>query len=130
MAVFPTYDDGIIKESAIGGTRSPSEVIDGLTNTLFVAEKGIDLAFLGKFQKDDDAGFIDAMDHDILRYTSISPLRDTFTNARTTNTFGSSHTGTFGCLMGDGSVKSVNYSISIPAFQAMGSVAGGEINKE
>jgi hypothetical protein len=30
--------------------------------------------------------------------------------------------------MGDGSVKSVNYSIS--AFQAMGSVAGGEINKE
>jgi len=32
--------------------------------------------------------------------------------------------------MGDGSVKSVNYSISIPAFQAMGSVAGVEINKE
>jgi len=123
-------EDGICRGLESGGARGPAEVLDGLSNTLFVAEKGIDMTYLGKFQYDDDAGYIDSMDPDTLRFTNAVPAKDSPINKRYSCLFGSSHTGTFGGLMGDGSVKSIQYSISVSTFKAMGSVAGGEVNNE
>lgn len=130
LALFPNYNDGSVRGLQYGGGRNASDFMDGLSNTIIVAEKGIDLAFLGKFQYDDDAGYIDAMDHDIIRYTNIQPVQDSRSNLRTSNRFGSSHMGSFGALFGDGSVRSIKYTISMPSFAALGSIAGGEINSD
>jgi prepilin-type processing-associated H-X9-DG protein len=42
----------------------------------------------------------------------------------------SAHTGGVNCLMGDGSVRFVTSSVSLPAWRAMGTMNGGEVINE
>jgi prepilin-type N-terminal cleavage/methylation domain-containing protein/prepilin-type processing-associated H-X9-DG protein len=42
----------------------------------------------------------------------------------------SAHTGGVNCLMGDGSVRFVTNSVTLPAWRAMGTMNGGEVNTD
>ena len=46
------------------------------------------------------------------------------------NIFGSSHSGGANYVMVDGSVRFINYSITLASFQALGTVGNGDINSD
>jgi len=100
------------------------DLIDGTSQTLMVGEKRIAIDGLNpnQFQSDDNEGYTSGWDHDIYRRTDLAPMAD----CRRTNfvatpavpdcegsgRFGSSHTGGFMAVLGDGSVRMISYSIS------------------
>lgn len=103
-------------------------VTDGLSNTLLVAEKRMDLTNLGNYQSDDNEGYTSGWDHDMIRYTSQTPARDTRNGSGWGELrFGSSHSSGITALLGDGSVRNIVFSVSQTTFNALGTRAGGEV---
>ncbi|MBJ7495411.1 MAG: DUF1559 domain-containing protein [Gemmataceae bacterium] len=104
---------------------------DGTTNTLMFGEKRMDTTNMGSYQSDDNEGYACAWDHDVARTTNAVPQADgkLGTNAGG-NIFGSSHSGGANYVMVDGSVRFINYSITLASFQALGTVGYGDINND
>jgi prepilin-type processing-associated H-X9-DG protein len=99
-----------------------------MSNTIFLGEKRLNLQLLGK-EEDDDASYITGFDHDTVRLggSALLPLPDLNDPASSTqDRMGSSHTGGFNVVMGDGSVHFVTYSVSASAWQAAITRASGE----
>ena len=79
-----------------------------------------------------DCGWTDGWDPDVVRYTAYQPLKDmnnpplTAPNAPTQGfQFGSAHSGGMTALMGDGSVRSLRFSIPINIFNNLGNRRDG-----
>jgi prepilin-type N-terminal cleavage/methylation domain-containing protein/prepilin-type processing-associated H-X9-DG protein len=112
-----------------GGSVRPANITDGISGTLLLGEKCLNLARLNKGQADDDAGWVEGWDWDIIRWCFLPPLTDysslatapggLFATER--SSFGSSHPGSFNSAFCDGSIKTVEYTIDGRAFQQMGS---------
>jgi prepilin-type N-terminal cleavage/methylation domain-containing protein/prepilin-type processing-associated H-X9-DG protein len=104
-----------------------AEVTDGTSMTLLVAEKRLNVRFLGQVQTDDDTGYASGWDPDTVRQTEIPPGPD-HTNATGDGErrFGSSHPGSFNALYADGSVRPIAYSVSQPIFKALGDKSDGQ----
>jgi prepilin-type N-terminal cleavage/methylation domain-containing protein/prepilin-type processing-associated H-X9-DG protein len=105
-----------------------AEVTDGTSNTLFVGDKRLNRGHLGQTQDDDDTGFASGFDNDVVRYTDQPPAPDY--NAPTGDgdlRFGSSHTGGFNVVFGDGSVRLLSYAISPATFQYLGNRSDGQV---
>jgi prepilin-type N-terminal cleavage/methylation domain-containing protein/prepilin-type processing-associated H-X9-DG protein len=119
------------EETGVVMYRTPvrlAEVTDGLSNTLFVADKRLNLARLGQLQADDDTGYASGFDQDVIRYTTRPPLPDySAASGNGDLRFGSSHTGTFNALMGDGSVRSLSYSVDPTVFRYLGNKNDGQV---
>jgi prepilin-type N-terminal cleavage/methylation domain-containing protein len=108
--------------------RRIADVTDGLSNTLLVGDKRLNLKHLGQFQSDDNEGYTDGWDHDTERYTTRLPLADySAVSGDGNQRFGSSHIGAFQAVFGDGSVHRVNYSINLTAFKHLGSINDGQV---
>ena len=106
-------------------------ITDGTTNTLMFGEKRMDLVGLGGYLSDDNEGYATAWDHDVGRTTNAVPQADTKTGAGSGgNLFGSSHSGGVNYAMADGSIRFINYSISLATFQALGTVGKGDLNND
>ncbi len=58
-------------------------------------------------------------DNDVNRTTDTQPLRDSVIST-STDAFGSAHPGAFNMLMCDGSVRTIEYSITLTVFQPAG----------
>jgi hypothetical protein len=115
------------------GSVQLTTIIDGLSKTLLLGEKCLNVSLLGQGNPDDDAGWIDSWDWDIMRWAYYQPIRDyrdpmdprwhAYTVEHTS--FGSSHPTGFNSAICDGSVRHIEYSIDGIAFQQLGSRSDG-----
>ena len=112
-----------------------AEIIDGLSNTIFAGDKRLNTSSIGGFQGDDNEGYTCGMDHDSVRWCgnpssatvgiplSAGPIGGTHMSDPNAGDgaqrFGSSHPGVVQYLWGDGTVRSVTYSVARDAFVAM-----------
>ena len=109
--------------------RKEKDVKDGLTHTLLLAEKRMNIAHLGKMQAHDNEGYTCGWNHDIMRYTEREPLPDfrgTFGDLGG-DRFGGPHDGVFAAVMADTSIQFLSYDISLTTFSRLGHRADGKV---
>ena len=94
-------------------------IIDGTSNTMLIGEKRMDPRYLGGFESADNEGFSAGWDWDTVRLTSILPAQDA-PGAGSNNQFGGPHPGGFQCVMCDGSVRMIPYTVDLVTFSRMG----------
>jgi prepilin-type N-terminal cleavage/methylation domain-containing protein/prepilin-type processing-associated H-X9-DG protein len=116
----------IVRTGAIPGQISLAAVTDGLSNTLCIGEKQLDIKNYGAGDWHDDQGWVDGWDPDIMRSTDYaSPERDKV--GVTGYYFGSAHPGGMNGLMGDGSVRMIPYTMNLSVFRLLGHRADGQV---
>jgi prepilin-type N-terminal cleavage/methylation domain-containing protein/prepilin-type processing-associated H-X9-DG protein len=129
------YGIGIVRQMdpTVANRLSPvtmSDVRDGLSNTLCVAEKKVNMGFLGKYQSDDNEGYTDGWDWDTIRYTETLPSPDIYDPVNSSHgdsVFGSSHPGGLNAVFADGSQHFVNYSIDLDTWRFLGNRNDGQV---
>ncbi len=107
-------------------TTTIANITDGTSNTLLVADKRLNLHFLGLGAGDDNQGYTAGWNNDTIRKTTRRPQPDY--NAPTgdgAGLFGSSHVGGINALLADGSVRVITYSIAKKTFQLVGNESDG-----
>ncbi|MEO2049965.1 MAG: DUF1559 domain-containing protein [Pirellulales bacterium] len=97
-------------------------IVDGLSNTLGVAEKHINAARLDSRQANDDYGFTEGWDWDTIRWGYFQPTPDYMNSSISPpdpvmSAFGASHTGGFNAAFCDGSVRSISYDVDAYVFE-------------
>lgn len=108
-----------------------AHIKDGTSNTLMFGEKRMDTTNMGTYQSDDNEGYACAWDHDVARTTNALPQADgKLGTGAGGNIFGSSHSGGANYVMVDGTVRFINYSITLASFQALGTVGKGDLNND
>ncbi len=85
------------------------DMVDGTSVTLVAGDKKVIRGVSG-FRTDDNEGYSAGWDHDVLRRTDLAPLPDDGTDGG--GRFGGLHPGGFNALLGDGSVRLINFRIS------------------
>ncbi len=133
-------------------TIKMTNIIDGTSNTMMVAEKFISISDYANWAFSEDKGAFHGYDNGYVRSTvainvtqgaTISsgdpttltnPMRDTkISNAGTSGTygwraqflFGSPHPAGINAVMGDGSVRIITYQVRPDVFNALGHIADG-----
>lgn len=108
--------------------RRMSQVTDGTSNVLLVADKRLNVARLGEPQDDDNEGYSVGWNEDTIRKTSRPPLPDLNTGDDQNGDmlFGSSHPSGINATLGDGSVRQIAFDVSSHVFEALGDVADGK----
>jgi prepilin-type N-terminal cleavage/methylation domain-containing protein/prepilin-type processing-associated H-X9-DG protein len=106
-----------------------AQLFDGTSSTFFAGDKRLNVRSINNYQNDDNEGYSSGWDHDVIRRTNRAPLPDVPGQAGDER-FGSSHTGGFNMLYGDGSVRMLTYNISVVMFHRMGRTDDGEIIQE
>jgi prepilin-type N-terminal cleavage/methylation domain-containing protein len=103
-----------------------SAVRGGLSNKLLVAEKQLNLTKLYVNHINDNQGYAVGFDEDTMRNTDQPPAPDYYGSTAYGDNdgyrFGSSHIGGFQAVMGDGSVRSISYSIDPAVFNQIGDI--------
>ncbi|MBX9677614.1 MAG: DUF1559 domain-containing protein [Gemmataceae bacterium] len=92
------------------GPISFHAITDGLSNTLLVGEKSVDVSNLGTNQTDEDQGFVSGWDWDTVRW-ALNPPRQDKRGVATPERFGSAHSNGMNAVFCDGSVRSIVYTI-------------------
>lgn len=101
---------------------SMSDVSDGTSNTLIIAEKRLNIFYLGKMVAHDNEGYTCAWNHDTSRHGHQEPRPDYSADdggATDGDRFGSSHNGGMNIALADGSVRFMNYNIALETFKRM-----------
>ncbi len=111
-AASDSNNNGIVRSNNLAPVVM-TQIQDGTSNTMMVADKRLGLQNLGKAQSDDNEGYTAGWDWDTIRDSTIQPAQDGLTNSL--SEFGSSHIGKFNAVFADGSVRSINYSVSVSA---------------
>jgi prepilin-type N-terminal cleavage/methylation domain-containing protein len=103
-----------------------SDILDGTTNVMLVAEKRLNWQNLGQWQEDDNEGYTSGWDEDTIRRTDLPPAADYGApGGDGGEQFGSSHPQTLNAVFADGSVHTINFSISPTAFNYLGNISDG-----
>ncbi|MFM9058065.1 MAG: DUF1559 domain-containing protein [Planctomycetaceae bacterium] len=106
--------------------RKPAEVTDGLSKTLAVAEKRLNLALLGQWQPDDNEGYCAGWDEDTIRRTDLAPEPDFSGDGTGGERFGSSHAATFNAAFADGSARGISFTVDPNVFKCLGDIKDGK----
>jgi type II secretory pathway pseudopilin PulG len=125
--------DGIMVQSGSDRRAPPrraTEVADGLSKTLFVGDKRLNLALLGEPQQDDNEGYTAGWDEDTVRRTDLPPEPDYRGDDDGGELFGSSHVAGFNAAFGDGSVRGLSYTIDPSVFSSLGTIRDGRVVPE
>ncbi|MFN3191180.1 MAG: DUF1559 domain-containing protein [Aureliella sp.] len=111
------------------------DVTDGLSNTYFIGEKGMDK---GKYHDGTDfgdrgpaLGWVDRSTaaNGFVRFTSRAPYQDTQNNCLNCHDFGSAHMTNWNAALADGSVRAISYYLDIEIHRETGSIQGSEITR-
>ena len=105
-----------------------SQILDGTSQSLLVAEKRLNVAFLQQPQPDNNEGYTAGWNSDTIRETDDPPQPDFVGIASQDGDqlFGSSHPQRLNAALADGSVRSISYSISDVVFDRLGNISDGE----
>jgi len=118
------------------GPVSPDkDIVDGLSKTLLIGEKCMNVGLIGKEQPDDDSGYVDGWDWDNMRWGYIPPAPDWSAgeldprnwDPPTHSAFGSSHPGLFNAALCDGSVTAISYNVDLKVFKLASSRNDGQV---
>jgi prepilin-type N-terminal cleavage/methylation domain-containing protein len=103
------------------------EITDGLSNTLMVGDKRLNLTPLGDWQEDDNEGYTAGFDEDTIRRTADPPQPDYYGERydKGYELFGSSHRGIMNFVFADGAVHSLSFSIDPQVFDYLGDRSDG-----
>jgi prepilin-type N-terminal cleavage/methylation domain-containing protein len=112
------YRSIIVRGQTAGGITNMSSITDGTTQTLLVSEKRLDPYKYGLGDWHDDQGWIDGWDPDTMRWGWIVPKPDDIKGVSGYE-FGSAHETGVNALMGDGSVRMINFNINLTVFKAL-----------
>ena len=112
--------------------RTITDVTDGTSNTVMVGEKQVHPSVLGSAGGDNEVWNNSGWDQDHVRFGEAVPQSDDLHPNSTAATFwsvrfGSSHTGGFNAVMGDGSVKFIRYDIDAANWMRLCLVADGQV---
>lgn len=125
--IWPACDglNGIIVRS-FACNVTPARVVDGLSNTIVIGERQMDVRFMLTGVKwdgstsnpaDDNGGYVmEGYDTEALREGDSPPSPDSMRTNDETN-FGSSHATVCGFVMADGSVRWVSYNVDADTFR-------------
>jgi prepilin-type N-terminal cleavage/methylation domain-containing protein/prepilin-type processing-associated H-X9-DG protein len=126
--------DGVLYEldyGESGGRKVLASIRDGLSNTLFFAEKQMHHSCYGKDGGDNEPIFNPGYEADVGaegRYTPQSDLEAPLCGSTTWRyRFGASHRGQMNAVFCDASVRKVSFSIDEETFQALCTSAEGEV---
>jgi hypothetical protein len=127
--------NGIVRETYHKGIVRIAAVKNGLSNTLMVGEKRMNLFIMGQDMEDDNQGFTVGFDEDTVRSTSATSSSDGGPPAPDfrhesadqyhdigVKRFGSSHVANFQAVFGDGSVHNISYTIDPHVFSYLGNI--------
>ena len=104
-----------------------ADITDGTASTLLVAEKRLNLFYLGQPQLDDNQGYTAGFNLDTTRKTHLAPAPDyssPFGDGG--GMFGASHPAHFNALFCDGSVRAISYTIPKKIFDLLGQKEDGQ----
>lgn len=124
-------DGAIVRKPNGAPDRSTSvqtgrQMTDGTSKTMLAGEKCLNLGLLGLSQTDDDSGYWDGWDWDIVRWGYFQPAQDWNDKSPSAahtgrvplhGAFGGSHPGGFNAVSCDGSVRTVNFSVDLAVFR-------------
>ena len=106
-----------------------AQIVDGTSHTLAVAEKRLNLAYLGESQDDDNEGYTVGWNEDTIRKTSDPPEPDFYGDGDGEKLFGSSHPDGLNAAVVDGSVRQIAFDVGDMEFDALGNVADDVASK-
>ncbi len=119
-----TGGNGMLSRTGTPYVRLVGDVPDGLSNTIMLGEKQLNVARLGLTYDDNEPAVAPGWDTEIYRLGASPPDHDRNhascwgddPNAAS-SLFGSSHPTAVNVCLGDGSIRSVRYSVSRSVFQ-------------
>lgn len=103
------------------------KIVDGLSLTLLLAEKRLNIKALGEAQDDDNEGYTAGWNSDTIRRTDQVPEGDFHGDGDGDGLFGSSHSAGINAVFADGSVQLITYDISPQIFASVGDVNDGAV---
>lgn len=121
------YRGMIVRKGTSSGKVTLANIPDGTSNTLLVSEKQLNPANYAAGDWHDDCGWIDGWDPDTMRYTGFQPAPDRSYGPNGGYVFGSTHPSGIQALMGDGSVRTIPYSINLTVFNYLGNRMDGQV---
>ncbi|MFL5328633.1 MAG: DUF1559 domain-containing protein [Gemmataceae bacterium] len=104
-----------------------NEVLDGTSSTLLIAEKRLNIVYLGRLEPDDSEGYTCGFEEDVIRYTGRAPEPDIVIDNGSNGgkQFGSSHQQGVNAVFLDGSVRLISYRIKATVFDSLGHISDG-----
>ena len=119
------YFGVIVRAKSKSGSVTPARVEDGLSNTFVFGEKRLETLNYSIGDWHDDRGWTDGWDPDVLRVTTISPIRDAPSGV-TGYEFGGPHPVSMNGAFADGSVHAIAYTIDKAVFNSLGDRRDGK----
>jgi prepilin-type processing-associated H-X9-DG protein len=127
--------DGVIVRRPDGSSIRSNPVTlmmitDGTSNTLLAGEKCLNAGLFGQHQTDDDSGWTDGWDWDVIRWGYVQPTPDWYNPDPSVSdsgyiplhtAFGGPHPGYFNVVLTDGSVRVIPYNINLSVFMSLSS---------
>jgi prepilin-type N-terminal cleavage/methylation domain-containing protein/prepilin-type processing-associated H-X9-DG protein len=120
---------GAVRANDFGPPVRIADITDGTSTTLLVAEKRLNLYYIGQGNRsDDNEGYSGGNDWDTMRNANSPPAPDT--RAPTPENgfaeFGSSHPSGLHVAFADGSVRHVAYTVNPSVFARLGTRSDGQ----